>query len=257
MPRPEPESVTFLGHATVRLDVGGAALLTDPLLRDRIGHVRRRSAPIEPGAYRDLDGVLISHLHLDHLDVPSMRRLPRAVPVVMPRGGGRIVRRIGFADVREVEAGDRVTLAGVDVDAVPAVHDGRRHPAGADVEALGYVVTGARRIYFAGDTDIYDGMEALRPLDLALLPIWGWGPSLGSGHLDPEGAARALALLRPRVAVPIHWGTLFPIGMMRRHGDRLTEPPHEFARHAARLAPEVDVAILEPGRTLMLDVAEQ
>jgi L-ascorbate metabolism protein UlaG (beta-lactamase superfamily) len=257
MPRPRPESVTFLGHATVRLDIGGAALLTDPLLRDRIGHVRRRSAPVAPSAYRDLDGVLISHLHLDHLDVPSMRRLSRAVPVVVPRGGGRFVRRIGFADVREVGSGDRVTLAGVDVEAVPAVHDGRRLPAGAEVEALGYVVTGAGRTYFAGDTDIYDGMEALRPLDLALLPVWGWGPKLGSGHLDPEGAARALALLRPRVAVPIHWGTLFPIGMVRLRGDRLTDPPHEFARHAARLAPEVKVAILEPGQTLVLDGSEQ
>jgi L-ascorbate metabolism protein UlaG (beta-lactamase superfamily) len=254
---PRPESVTFLGHATVRLDLGGAALLTDPLLRDRIGHVRRRSAPIDPGEYRDLDGVLISHLHLDHLDIPSMRRLPRALPVVVPRGGGRILRRIGFADVREVASGDRVTLAGVEVEAVTAVHDGRRHPAAAEVEALGYVVTATERVYFAGDTDIYDGMEALRPLDLALLPVWGWGPSLGSGHLDPEGAARALELLRPRIAVPIHWGTLFPIGMVRLRGDRLTDPPHEFARHAARLAPEVDVKILEPGRTLVLHGAEQ
>jgi L-ascorbate metabolism protein UlaG (beta-lactamase superfamily) len=249
---PRPESVTFLGHATVRLDVGGARLLTDPLLRDRIGHVLRRSAPIAPEAYRDLDGVLVSHLHLDHLDVPSLRRLPRDVPVVVPGGGGATLRRAGFSDVREVAIGDRVELAGVAVEAVRAVHDGRRWPRGAAADALGYVVTGAARTYFAGDTDIYDGMEALRPLDVALLPVWGWGPTLGSGHLDPEGAARALVLLRPRVAVPIHWGTLFPIGMMRRRSNRLTDPPHEFADHAARLAPGVKVEILRPGATLEL-----
>jgi L-ascorbate metabolism protein UlaG (beta-lactamase superfamily) len=252
---PPPDAVTFLGHATVRLEVGGARLLTDPLLRDRIGHVRRRVTPIAPDAYRDLDGVLISHLHLDHLDVPSLRRLERSAPVVVPRGGGGMVRRAGFGDVREVSSGERFELGGVAVEAVPADHDGRRWPRGAPVEALGYVV--ARRIYFAGDTDIYDGMEALRPLDVALLPVWGWGPTLGPGHLDPEGAARALALLRPRIAIPIHWGTLFPVGMMRRRGDRLTDPPHEFAEHAARLAPDVRVEILQPGATLALDGPEQ
>jgi L-ascorbate metabolism protein UlaG (beta-lactamase superfamily) len=254
---PPPETITFLGHATVRLDVGGARLLTDPLLRDRIGHVRRRTAPIAPEEYADLDAVLISHLHLDHLDLPSLRRLPRDVPVVMPSGGAGVVRRAGFTAVREVTIGDRLELGGVPVEAVPAVHDGRRWPRGAPVDALGYVVGGGPRTYFAGDTDIYDEMEALRPLDVALLPVWGWGPTLGPGHLDPEGAARALALLRPRIAIPIHWGTLFPIGMLRRRGDRLTDPPHEFAEHAARLAPEVRVEILRPGATLALHGTEQ
>jgi L-ascorbate metabolism protein UlaG (beta-lactamase superfamily) len=87
-------------------------------------------------------------------------------------------------------------------------------------------------------------MEALAPLDVALLPVWGWGPSLGRGHLNPRTAAETLRLLRPRVAVPIHWGTYFPIG---RGGRRLADPPHEFARHAAELAPDVEVRVLKPG----------
>jgi len=244
--------ITYVGHATTLIELDGAVLLTDPLLRDRIGHVRRRTAPIAPEEYADLDGVLISHLHLDHLDLPSLRRLPRDVPVVVPSGGGGVVRRAGFTDVREGTAADRLEGGGVAVEAVPAVHDGRRWPRGAPLDALGFLVGGGPRTYFAGDTDIYDEMEALRPLDVALLPVWGWGPTLGPGHLDPEGAARALALLRPRIAIPIHWGTLFPIGMMRRRGDRLTDPPHEFAEHAARLAPEVEVAILQPGATFEL-----
>jgi L-ascorbate metabolism protein UlaG (beta-lactamase superfamily) len=246
---PPRESVTYLGHATVRLDLAGARLLTDPVLRDRIAHLRRRSPAVLQEDYEPLDGVLVSHLHLDHLDVPSLRRLPHAVPVVVPRGGGAILRRLGFTDVREVVAGDSVRIAGVEVLAVPAAHDPRRRPGGAQADPVGYVATGAARTYFAGDTDLHDGMGELGALDLALLPVWGWGPTLGTGHMDPEAAARALVMLRPREAVPIHWGTLFPIGL---GGDRLTDPPREFARHAARLAPDVKVTILEPGTSLEL-----
>ena len=112
-----------------------------------------------------------------------------------------------------------------------------------------------RRVYFAGDTELFDGLaDAVGPgrLDLALLPVWGWGPSLGPGHMDPEQAARAAALLRPRVAIPIHWGTLLPLGLHRRHARLLHEPGADFARHVARLAPEVDVRLVRPGETVQL-----
>jgi L-ascorbate metabolism protein UlaG (beta-lactamase superfamily) len=107
-------------------------------------------------------------------------------------------------------------------------------------------------VYFAGDTDLFDGMADLGPLDVALLPVWGWGPSLGPGHMDPETAARAAALLRPRVAVPIHWGTYLQVGLRRRES-LLTEPPELFAAHCADLAPGVTVRVLQPGGTLPLD----
>src|SRR5690606_28842944 len=124
---------------------------------------------------------------------------------------------LGFRDVREVAAGEQTEVAGVPIAATPAVHDGRRHPLAAPGEAVGYVVgPPGRRVYFAGDTDIFDGMADLADgLDLALVPVWGWGPSLGPGHLDPDAAAAALRLLRPRLAVPIHWGTLFPFALDR------------------------------------------
>jgi L-ascorbate metabolism protein UlaG (beta-lactamase superfamily) len=118
------------------------------------------------------------------------------------------------------------------------------------VPPLGFIIEGAQRIYFAGDTDVYPEMARLAPLDLALLPVWGWGPKLGAGHMNPHSAAQAAQLLRPRVAVPIHWGTYWPIG---RRGPRLTQPPREFALEAAEVAPDVDVRILSPGDTLELD----
>ena len=251
---PPHDSVSYLGHASVLVELAGARFLTDPVLRDRLGPLRRRSSPVPPRAFASIDAVLISHLHLDHLDLPSLRRLPRDVPVLVPGGGDALVRRQGFSRVYEIAAGETVELAGAEVTAVPAEHSRRRRPGpgSAEADALGFVVAGASRIYFAGDTDVFAGMAEIAPVDVALLPVWGWGATLGPGHMDPEAAARALALLRPRIAVPIHWGTLFPIGLARWRSDRLTEPPHAFARHAARLAPEVRVRILEPGATLDL-----
>jgi L-ascorbate metabolism protein UlaG (beta-lactamase superfamily) len=248
------ERITWLGHATVLLEAGGARLLTDPLLRGRVAHLRRHAPAPAPELIEGIDAVLISHLHLDHLDVASLRRLDRGVRIVVPAGGGSVLRRLGFANATELRVGEEARIAGADVRAVPAVHDGRRHPLGPIAEAIGFVVAGARRVYFAGDTDVFDGMaQATGPLDAALLPVWGWGPSLGPGHMDPRAAARAAALLRPRIAVPIHWGTFFPIGLRRRRGHLLVEPPRAFVRHAAELAPEVEVRVLAPGETLALD----
>jgi L-ascorbate metabolism protein UlaG (beta-lactamase superfamily) len=244
--------VTWIGHATALIELGGVRLLTDPLLRDHLGHLRRHGPPPAAGVTEDLDAILISHLHLDHLDLPSLRRLPRATRLLVPRGAGGFLRRQGFPHAEELAAGDRAEVAGVTIDAVPALHDRRRRPYGEEADAIGFV-TGSR-VYFAGDTDLFDGMAELAGIDLALLPVWGWGPSLGEGHLDPEGAARAAALVRPRLAVPIHWGTFYPRMLARYKPDRLTDPPHEFAAAVARLAPEVGVRVLAPGESIELAV---
>jgi L-ascorbate metabolism protein UlaG (beta-lactamase superfamily) len=136
--------------------------------------------------------------------------------------------------------------------AVAAVHDGRRVPVGAPTEALGFIVGGRRRVYFAGDTEPFAAMDELGPVDLALLPVAGWGPSLGPGHMDPEEAAGACALLRAAVAVPIHWGTYLRMGMGRRHREAMHEPPRRFATEVAARAPETRVVVLEPGEGLAL-----
>jgi L-ascorbate metabolism protein UlaG (beta-lactamase superfamily) len=245
--------VTWLGHSTVLIELAGVRLLTDPVLRGRLLHMKRVAPAVDPALLSGLGAVLISHMHHDHFDVPSLRLLERgATQLVVPAGSGRRAARRGFAKVIEASAGDRTNLGAVSVLTVPAIHGGKRYPIGAKTEALGYVIeAGGRRIYFAGDTDIFDGMTELGELDLALIPVWGWGPKLGEGHLDPERAAEALALLEPRVAAPIHWGTLFP-RINRDRRQRLTQPPHEFAAAAARVAPTVDIRILAPGEALDL-----
>jgi L-ascorbate metabolism protein UlaG (beta-lactamase superfamily) len=239
--------LTYVGHATVLIDVDGVRLLTDPVLRPRVLHLRR-ATPVPRDALRGVDAVLVSHGHWDHLDLPSLDRLGREMPIVCPRGLGGLLRRRGFQAVTQVEAGEEFALGALRVMPVHAEHDGGRGPFGASAHALGFIVTGSRSVYFAGDTDLFDGMAELGPLDAALLPVAGWGSKLGPGHLDPAGAARAAAMLQPRVAIPIHWGTLAPVW---RSPD--LDPPNAFARLAAETAPEVEVRILDPGATLTLD----
>jgi L-ascorbate metabolism protein UlaG (beta-lactamase superfamily) len=249
----DDERLTWVGHATVLLEVGGARLLTDPLLRTRLGHLRRHGARPRAEVTEDIDAVLVSHVHLDHLDARSLRSVARRARAIAPHGAGRLLRRIGFAEVDEVRPGESVTVGHATVTALPAVHEARRRPLGATVATLCYEIAGAQRIYFAGDTELFDGMRELAGrFDVALLPVWGWGPSLGPGHMDPLSAARAVALVRPAIAVPIHWGTFFPVGLEVLRGSALVEPPRVFARHVAELAPEVEVRVLAPGDELAL-----
>jgi L-ascorbate metabolism protein UlaG (beta-lactamase superfamily) len=244
--------LTYIGHATVLVEMDGARLLTDPFLRGRLLWLaRQRSRATDAG--RPVDAVLLSHLHFDHCDLPSLRLLGREIPIVAPRGAGDFLRRQRFTAVSEIAPGEQVAVGPIRIQATPAVHDGGRSPFGPTADAIGFLIDGGRRIYFAGDTDLFPEMTALADhLDVALLPVWGWGPTLGPGHLDPARAARALTLLRPRLAIPIHWGTLAPIGAAWLRPRFLADPPHAFQRHAALVAPTVAVRILLPGQALAL-----
>ncbi len=250
---PGGDRISFIGHSTVELRLDGVALLTDPFLRSRVGPLIRRPAPVDVSALAP-DIVLISHLDRDHLDLPSLRALAGEPRLIVPGGAAGFARRHGFEAVTDLACGQSIEVGPLEVAAVPAVHEGWRAPFGPRADPVGYVISGSRAVYFAGDTDLFDEMERLAPgLDLALLPITGWGPTTGEGHLDPERAARALEMLRPRRVVPIHWGTLQPSWMRRMTRSQLAEPAREFARLAARRAPDVEVRILEPGESLDLE----
>jgi L-ascorbate metabolism protein UlaG (beta-lactamase superfamily) len=241
------DRIVFLGHATVLIEVDGVRLLTDPLLRDRVAHLRRRVPAVAWDVFADPDAVLISHLHHDHLDLPSLRMLGEDTPMIVPAGAGAWLRRQGFGAVRELGVGETASVGALAVSAVQAHHDGRRL-GGPRAATVGYLVSGGRTVYFAGDTELFADMSNLpRALDVALLPVAGWGPTLGRGHMDPLDAARAVQLIGPRIAVPVHWGTLSPIGLGPR-GAQVGDPPRLFAEHVARLAPSVEVRILHPGQ---------
>ena len=249
VPSSSPLRIDFVGHSTLLIELDGIRILTDPVTRARIGPLRRVEPVPKRDRLRDIDAVLISHLHWDHLDVPSLRHLGSHVPIFVPAGSGAWMVGAGFRQVRELAVGDEADVGGVTIRAVPAVHSGFRPPLGPTAPALGFVVHGSRSVYFAGDTDLFGGMGELgQPIDVGLIPVWGWGPTLGCGlHLDPLKAAQALRLIRPRVAVPIHWGTYWPHALGRVHPERLVEPPAAFTEYAAELAPDTHVVPTEVG----------
>lgn len=268
--------VTWWGHATATVEDRGVRLLTDPVLTARLAHLTRRRGPMPgPDALR-ADAVLVSHLHADHLHLPSLRRLAAGTRVLVPRGAAPLLRRLAL-DVVEVEAGDDVVVTAgcagsgtsgaagargaVTVRAVPAVHDPRRAP-GSRLRAtpLGFLIEGTGRVYVAGDTALWAGMATLAP-DLALLPVGGWGPTLGAGHLGPAEAVDALRLLaagrggRAPVVVPVHWGTLWPLGLRGARDHLFTAPGPRFAALARAALPAADVRLLLPGQTTRVTVA--
>ncbi|MFE9934185.1 MBL fold metallo-hydrolase [Streptomyces sp. NPDC005533] len=260
-----PVEITWWGHATCTVEDSGVRLLTDPLFARRLAHLRRRRGALPPAEAAVADVVLVSHLHADHLHLPSLERLAPGTRLLVPRGARRAVpglaRAAGLRGLRvtEVAPGEEVTVRegvreGVRVRAVSARHDGRRLPFGPHLApALGYVVQGSARTYFAGDTGLFDTMaEEVGPVDVALLPVGGWGPYLGPGHLDAGRAAQALARLAPAAAVPVHYGTYWPVGMDAVRPHEFHAPGTEFERRAGQLAPKVAVRVPGHGERVRL-----
>jgi L-ascorbate metabolism protein UlaG (beta-lactamase superfamily) len=251
--------VAFAGHSTVLVDLDGVRVLTDPLFRSALLHLQRHAPLVDLERFGSPDVLLISHGHLDHLDKRSLKLISKDVRAIVPSDSVKILKAAGFTDVTGVKTGDEVEAAGLTVKAVHADHGGKRMPWNQPAETIGFVVEGSQSVYYAGDTDLFDEMAELRKgLDLALVPVWGWGPKLGEGHLDPERAAEAVALIEPRVAVPVHWGGYLPAGMARRRPELLTEPPRRFKRNVeAAGLPDTRVELIEPGGEASIAAKEQ
>jgi len=244
-------AITWLGHATVLIEIEGVRVLTDPVLRDRIGPLVR----IGPSALLDgpVDCVLLSHLHADHTDLPSLRALDLTGPVLAPHPAQAWLAARGVHDVRDLRAGAEIRIGHVRITATVARHDERRRPFGPRAQPVGYLIRGSSSsVYFAGDTDLFLDMAELRgSVDVALLPVWGWGPNIGTGHLDPESAAAAVALISPAVVIPIHWGTFALPRPVKRLPDP-SRPAHDFQALTKKYAPATEVRVLMPGERTAL-----
>lgn len=225
-------SATWIGHATFLLRLGGKIIATDPVFSSRIAGTISRLAP--PGLQLEdappIDVVTISHNHLDHLDVPSLRRIgPRALYVV-PLGHGRWLKKIGALRTVELDWWQSHREGDLEITLVPARHWSMRAPWTRN-EALwgGFVVRSPEgAVYHAGDTAYFDGFEEIGrrcgPIDWALLPIGAYEPRwfMQAQHMNPEDAGQAFLELGAGTLVAMHWGTF------SLTDEPLSEPPERL-----------------------------
>ncbi len=241
--------ITWWGHASVTIELAGLRVLTDPVLTDRVAFLRR-FGPTPPRSAADADVVIVSHLHGDHLHLPSLRMLAPRTRLIAPRGAARLLAGV-HSGVEEVAPGDEIEIGRLRLTAVHAEHDNRRHPwSRHSGKSLGFVLsTAGNSVWFAGDTGLFDEMATLGPIDTAIIPVGGWGPTLGPEHLDPDQAAAAVQRVSARDAVPIHYGTLWPRGLRplapALFRAKCQEPGWRF--EAALRGSTVQPHVLEPG----------
>lgn len=222
--RPEPAAwpadrltAAWLGHATVLLDLWGTRVLTDPVLEQRIGigrgpaklGPRRLIHPaLRPRELGRLDLLLLSHAHMDHTDLGTLRSLPRDVPVVVHRGNRDLVRR--FRRVYEVDWGDTVAVDGVEVESVEVRHWGARMVTDRHRRYGGFLLRKqGRHVLFAGDTAYTEAFRRLAdrgPIDLGILPIGAYDPWIAN-HATPEQAWRMFRDSGAAYLLPIHHST--------------------------------------------------
>ena len=227
--------LTYVGHATLLLELDGLRILTDPVLGARVGPLRRLGPAPDADALGPIDTGLTG-----------------APLLVVPRGLESAAAVTGHP-IREVAAHERLDLGGVRIRALPARH-GRwlLRPA---ARPIGYLIEGSTNVYFAGDTALYPEMARLAGhVDVALLPVGRWGPPHGPERLDPATAVDAARLVGARTAIPIHWGTLHVPGFRTgRWGWGSVDAGEAFASEARVHAPKLDVRVLRPGGSTDLE----
>ena len=248
-------AVRWLGHASVVLDLGGVRLLTDPLLQRHAGLLRRRGGAPDVAAWQGATAVLISHLHYDHAEIGSLELLDH-IPVVSAPANVRWLHARGFDAAVGLHGDTWWPVPGSDVRVrlTHAVHGERPMPRRPNA-ANGFIVAApGLRIWFAGDTAPFPAMAHLHelaggPIDLALVPVCGWGPRLSGGHMDPVQAAHACAACGARTAVPVHWGTLHAPASRRLPPGWMDRAGAAFKVALGRFAPDCQALVLKPGET--------
>lgn len=210
LPGVEPGQVgiTFAGHATTIIRYADLTIACDPMLGSWVKGIKRAVAPgVSPADLHDVNLILISHRHSDHLHRPTLDYLPRSATIIVPPRTAHHVSDLGFARVVELGADQSIQDHGVDITTARACHGDQ-----VDTHALSYVIRGSGpSTFFCGDSGYFPGFAEIgarfRP-DIAVLPIGGYAPlSFRDRHMSPLDALYALEDLGARVLIPIHHGS--------------------------------------------------
>jgi L-ascorbate metabolism protein UlaG (beta-lactamase superfamily) len=250
-----PLQLRFLGHATFAINLDGQNIITDPVFTQTVTFLKRHSLPVNPNWYQSPDLILVSHAHLDHFHPPSLRKLNRQIPCLVAPGLKTKFMKLGFTKVTELPVSHTYHFKKLTLKAVYAKHQASFLPGTKPIsDCIGFLIMGSQTIYFPGDTDFYPQMKHLAKLkiDLCLIPIWGWAIDDHGLHLNPQKAVRALRLIKPKVAIPYHWGTFLPISFKLFFARFLIHPVNLFALEAQKLSPGVKIIILPPGNRFSL-----
>ncbi len=253
--------VMFLGHSSFLIQIGGKNILIDPVFATRLVVLRRaRRAGIQVPDLPEIDLVLVTHAHMDHLNRPTLRRIARsslgrsgrAPVIVVPQGVEDLVDSMGFAEVRSLTWWAQTSVAGLEVTMTPARHWGARMFNDVHRQFGGYVIgdSSGHRLYHCGDTAYFEGFREigarLQP-QLALLPIGAYFPdTYRAVHTSPEEALQGFIDLGAETMIPMHFGT-FRLGR-----EPMEEPPLRLLAEAERLHIADRVKVLAEGETLVL-----
>lgn len=248
--------ITWLGHSTVVLDLDGVRIVTDPLLRQGNGILRRRGPAPQQWQWQGADVVLVSHLHHDHAELPSLRGFEG--PVLTAEENAAFLRRHRVVGAVGAEDGwFDVDGTSVQVRLTRADHGNRPMPHRPNAANGHLVRTPELRVWIAGDTSLYDEMADLPeiaggPIDVAIVPVGGWGARLSGGHLDAGRAAEACRMVGASAAIPYHWGTLYVPGTAGVPRGWMDAPGAAFPGELEAKAPECRPLVLRPGGSATL-----
>jgi len=244
-------AAVFIGHSTVLVRLDEQNFLTDPFYTKRLFILERHKPPGIP--FPDLpplNFILISHGHLDHMDLKTLNHFPRHIPVVLPDKLEGYLNHLGFSDVRPLSWGDRTAIGTLDISALPVKHFPGRSLWETQSIPQSYLVQGTKAIYFGGDSGLTQEFRKIGmnySIDLAFLPIGHYRPaSFRSVHMSPEDALKAMEMLRAKRMVPIHWGAF------RLSLEPVEEPAQKFLHLLEERRINPKAILLQPGEKVLI-----